>query len=217
MLSANFFILDAGTKFFQVNFVTPGDMSYLYLIGSNMKKLFVLFFALLTGMVSNAQQQVVLMKKDRVIHRYNVGDFMRYSTGRKKDFKRDQIVELTDTTIITRNDTIPYYKVRLIDIHQEAQSGVTLRRIGYYSIAAGVVLPLADLINVGLVQDKSYSFDRGVGITSAALITTGTALLLITKPYMKVQFNKRLIIVGYDSPLYKSPLPLRKAFDDPTN
>lgn len=182
-----------------------------------MKKLLVLFFALLIGMIAHAQQQVVVMKKDRVIHRYNVGDFLRYSTGKKKDFRRDQIVELTDTTIITRNDTIPYYKIRLIDMHQEAQSGVTLRQIGYYSIAAGVLLPLADLINVGLVQDKSYSFDRGVGITSGALIATGAVLLLISKPYMKVQFNKRVMIVGYDSPLYKSPLPLRKAFSDPAN
>lgn len=179
----------------------------------------MLLIALCGCLVADAQKQVVVMKKDRVIQRYNQGDFIRYSTGKPKNFKYDQIVELTDTTIITRNDTIPYYKVKLIDTQGELQSGITLRKIGYFSIVAGVILPLADLINVELVQDheSSYSLDRGVGITSAALITTGAALLLIKKPYLKLQFKNRLMIVRHDSPLYKEiTLPPPNAFSVPT-
>jgi hypothetical protein len=184
-----------------------------------MKKLLMLLIALCGCLVSEAQKQVVVMKKDRVIQRYNQGDFIRYSISKPKNFKYDQIVELTDTTIITRNDTIPYYKVKLIDTQGELQSGITLRKIGYFSITAGVILPLADLINVELVQDQesSYSLDRGVGITSAALITTGAALLLIKKPYLKLQFKNRLMIVRQDSPLYKAiTLPPSNAFTVPT-
>jgi hypothetical protein len=184
-----------------------------------MKKLLMLLIALSGCLMSDAQKQVVVMKKDRVIQRYNPGDFIRYSTGKPKNFKYDQIVELTDTTIITRNDTIPYYKVKLIDTQGELQSGITLRKIGYFSIAAGVILPLADLINVELVQNQesSYSLDRGVGITSATLITTGAALLLITRPYMKLQFKNRLKIVRHDSPLYKAiTLPPPNAVSVPT-
>jgi hypothetical protein len=184
-----------------------------------MKKLLMLLIALSGCLMSDAQKQVVVMKKDRVIQRYNPGDFIRYSTGKPKNFKYDQIVELTDTTIITRNDTIPYYKVKLIDTQGELQSGITLRKIGYFSIADGVILPLADLINVELVQNQesSYSLDRGVGITSATLITTGAALLLITRPYMKLQFKNRLKIVRHDSPLYKAiTLPPPNAVSVPT-
>jgi hypothetical protein len=184
-----------------------------------MKKLLMLLIALSGCLMSDAQKQVVVMKKDRVIQRYNPGDFIRYSTGKPKNFKYDQIVELTDTTIITRNDTIPYYKVKLIDTQGELQSGITLRKIGYFSIAAGVILPLADLINVELVQNQesSYSLDRGVGITSATLITAGAALLLITRPYMKLQFKNRLKIVRHDSPLYKAiTLPPPNAVSVPT-
>jgi hypothetical protein len=184
-----------------------------------MKKLLMLLVALCGCLVSDAQKQVVIMKKDRVIQRYNPGDFIRYSTGKPKNFKYDQIVELTDTTIITRNDTIPYYKVKLIDTQGELQSGITLRKIGYFSIAAGIILPLADLINVELVQDQpsSYSLDRGVGITSSTLIATGAALLLIKKPYLKLQFKNRLMIVRHDSPLYKAiTLPPPNTFSVPT-
>jgi hypothetical protein len=160
--------------------------------------------ALLLVFAANAQYQLIVMKKANVIKRFNTGDMIRYSLSTPKHFKYERIIELTQTEIITSWDTVPYYKVRLVDIEGNGEpSGVTLQKIGVYCVAAGVLLPIADLINVAIVQDDKYEIDSGVAITSASLVVFGVALMIIDKPYVKLQMSKRMMIVDWDSPLYK--------------
>ena len=152
----------------------------------------------------NAQYQLIVMKKANVIKRFNTGDMIRYSLSTPKHFKYERIIELTQDNIITSWDTVPYYKVRLIDVEGNGEpSGITLQKIGAYCVAAGIILPIADLINVAVVQDQKYEMDNGVAITSATLIAAGALLMIIDKPYIKLQMSKRLMIVDWDSPLYK--------------
>ncbi|HYG19104.1 MAG TPA: hypothetical protein VD816_09240 [Ohtaekwangia sp.] len=181
-----------------------------------MKRYITLILLTILPFVTYSQRQVLVMKHERVIKRYNTGDPFSYSIGSPKNFQRDRIVGITDSTIITRSDTISSHTIKFI--HPGEMEGVTLRRIGLFAIAAGIVLPLADWINVSVVQDESYSFDRGVGITSAALITGGAAILIFKKPYIRIRRMKRVMIVDRDSPLYEPvTLPPNNAFPVPEN
>lgn len=156
------------------------------------------------------QYQVIVLKKGNVVARYNVDNTIRYSTSTKRHFKQDGIVEISDTTIITRNDTIPYYQIRLLDIRAKQGGGITIRRIGSYMIAAAILLPIVDLVNVAWVQGEPYEFDSGVGITSLALASAGGLMLLLDKPYQKMGRKTIVRIVDYKSPLYKTPTIIRQ-------
>jgi hypothetical protein len=176
-----------------------------------MKKLsLITVVLLLTASSSYAQlRQVVVMKKQNVVRRFNTGDFIRYSLSNRKHFVREKIVELTDTTIITTQDTIAYHRIAMVDIESDAPpSGITLEKIGMYSIAAGIILPLSDLINVTVVQNEKYEPDSGVIITSATLVAVGAMLMIVDKPYIKLRMTNRLRIVDRDSPLFKRVRPV---------
>ena len=146
------------------------------------------------------QHQVVVMRKARIVDRYNVGDWIRYSRSSPKNFRSDHIVQLTDTTIITRNDTILFYQIKLIEYKP---AGLTVDKFGNDCIGAGIALFLGDLINVTIVQDETYDFNRGVSIAAASMVATGIILRLLGKEYLKIRMNNRLMIVDHNSPLYK--------------
>jgi len=165
----------------------------------------VLTTLLILADLLQAQHQVVVLKKGEVTARYNVDDHIRYSTSTKRHLVQDIIIELTDTTIITRNDTIPYHHIRLIDVRAKQDAGITMRTIASYMIAAAVLLPVIDLINVTAIQKESYEFNENLGYTSLALASAGVLILVLDKPYQKMGRKKIVRIVDYKSPLYKRP------------
>ncbi|HEY3402563.1 MAG TPA: hypothetical protein VGK59_04190 [Ohtaekwangia sp.] len=173
-----------------------------------MNKSFTLILILIS-ISTFAQRQVVVMRKARIVDRYNVGDPIRYSTSTPKKFVRDRIVELTDTTIITRKDTILFYHIKLIEYKP---TGLTVDKFGNDCIGAGIALFLGDLINVTVVQDQSYDFNRGVSIAAASMVATGIILRILGKDYMKIRMNNRLMIVDHTSPLYKKPFLSQSEF-----
>lgn len=156
------------------------------------------------------QYQVIVLKKGNIIARYNVDNNIRYSTSTKRHFKYDGIVEISDTTIITRNDTIPYHHIRLLDVRAKQRGGITMRRIGAYMIAGAILLPIADLINVTLIQGDPYEVNESMVITSLALASAGGLILLVDKPYKKIGRKTIVRIVDYKSPLYKAPTIIRQ-------
>ena len=70
-------------------------------------------------------------------------------------------------------------------------------------IFAGVVLPLAELLNTGVIQNDEPSVSAGVWAASATLLAAGSALVFIKKPYFKPGRKYRLMIVDNRSPFYK--------------
>ena len=147
-----------------------------------------------------AQYQLVMMKNDNVIGRYKEGDFIRYSTSTPKNFVRDQIIKFTDTTLVTRNDTLALPSIRLVEYKPR---GLTIEKLGKDFVVAGTALFLADWINVTIVQDNPYDFDRGVVVTSASLVVAGIILRVIGKEYVKIKRRTRLLLVSQGSPLYQ--------------
>jgi len=167
-----------------------------------LNRLIVLFILTCISSVSLAQRQVVVMRKGKVVSRYNAGDFIQYSTSTPRKFERDLIMNLTDTTIVLRNDTVAIHQIRLVEYHP---TGLSVEKAGKDCIVAGALLFLGDIINVTLVQDQPYETDRGVVVASVALVTTGVVLRILGHQYMKIRLNNRIWIVNSESPLYKKP------------
>ncbi len=149
------------------------------------------------------QRQLVILKNENVLARYQPGDVLHFFREGDKEVQIQRILDLNDTLIMMNFDTVACYRIKKLDIRKKKGSTFS-QRLGAHMIAAGVMLPLAELINTGLVQQRGASISPGVGIASGVLAGTGTVLLLIKKPYFKPGRKKRVFIVDKRSPFYKA-------------
>jgi hypothetical protein len=174
----------------------------------NKNVILVLFFLLL-GFCAYAQpRQVVVLKNETVLARYKVGDVISFAREGDKKILEEKILDLNDTLIMMNLDSVSYFHIKKLDIRGRKPSTFG-QRLGAYMIAAGVILPIADLINTSVVQDQGASIDDGVAIASGVLLVGGAALVLIKKPYFKPGRQNRILIVKKGSTFYKDPAPAK--------
>lgn len=166
------------------------------------KNVVLFLFFLMIGACAVAQpRQVVVLKNETVLVRYSVGDVISFAREGDRGILQQKILDLNDTLIMMNLDSVPYYRIVKLDIRAK-KSSTFGQRLGAYMIAAGVILPLADLINTGLIQKQGASIDEGVAIASGVLLVSGTALVLIKKPYFKPGRKNRILIVKKGSVFY---------------
>lgn len=165
----------------------------------------ILFFAVVSSAAAQ-QRQLIVLKNETVLARYQVGDAIYFAREHDKEILIQRILDLNDTLIMMNVDSVAYYRIKKLDIRRKKGSTFG-QRLGGYMMVAGVVLVAAELINTGLVQDQGASIDKGVGITSGLLIAGGAALVFIKNPYFKPGRKHRMIIVDKRSPFYKAKTP----------
>jgi hypothetical protein len=166
------------------------------------KNVILILFVLAASVCANAQRQIVVLKKERVLARYQVGDVLAFARVGDKKIQLQKILALNDTSIMMNLDTVAYYRIKKLDIRGKRQSTFS-ERLGAYMMIAGVVFPLADLINTTAVQKEDASIDNGVAITSVALFSGGALLFFGKSKYFKPARMRRILIVEKDSPFYK--------------
>ncbi|HMV09111.1 MAG TPA: hypothetical protein PK325_14145 [Cyclobacteriaceae bacterium] len=167
------------------------------------KNVVLIFFLLVAGIGATAQQrQVVVLKKERVLARYQVGDVLAFARAGDKKIQLQKILALNDTSVMMNLDTVAYYRIRKLDIRGKRKATFA-ERLGAYMMIAGVVLPLADLINTTAVQHEDASIDEGVAATSVAMFSGGALLFFGKGKYFKPGRMRRILIVEKDSPFYK--------------
>lgn len=169
----------------------------------NKNVILVLFFLVISVGATAQQRQIVVLKNETVLARYKVGDVISFAREGDKEILEEKILDLNDTLIMMNLDSVSYFRIQKLDIRRRKKSTFA-QRLGVKLIAAGVVLPLAELINTGWIQDdKDASISQGVGIASVALVTTGAALVFIKKPYFKPGRKHRILIVKKGSVFYE--------------
>lgn len=176
----------------------------------NKNVILILFFLLITLCGHAQQRQVVVLRNETVLTRYRIGDVITFARHGDKKIQQQKILDLNDTLIMMNLDSVSYFRIKKLDIRGR-KSSTFGQRLGAYMIAAGVVLPAAELINTGLVQKRGASIDEGVGITTGALLVGGSALLFIKKPYFKPSRKNRIYIVKKGSPFFEGTPPVRTA------
>lgn len=174
------------------------------------KNVILFLFFVLFGFSATAQQrQVVVLKNQTVLARYKVGEVISFAREGDKHILQQKILDLNDTLIMMNLDSVSYFRIKKLDIRARKASTFG-QRLGAYMIAAGVILPLAELINTGLVQKQGASIDEGIAIASGVLIVGGAALVLIKKPYFKPGRKHRILIVKKGSTFYEDNAPARQ-------
>jgi hypothetical protein len=167
----------------------------------NKNVILVLFFLVFSVCASAQQRQLIILKNQTVLARYQVGDVLHFARP-GENIQLQKILDLNDTLIMMNLDSVAYYRIEKLDIRGR-KSSTFGQRLGAYMIAAGILLPAAELINTGIVQNEGASIDKGVGITSGVLFVGGAALVFIRKPYFKPGRKHRILIVEKGSPFFK--------------
>jgi hypothetical protein len=139
-------------------------------------------------------QNLILVKKNRILMRFTKGDNIRYAVLTSGALITGKIVSIMPDHFVTGSDTIRISEVTRLDV-RHSQRRKALRSSGIKLITAGVLLGLGDYINVTVVQDQHYSFQPGVAITSMALIVTGFSLHWAAKREIKIKRHTVLMSV----------------------
>jgi hypothetical protein len=175
----------------------------------------LIFFFFCTTSV--AQRQLIVLKNEQVLMRYQKGDIIKFKRAQDKEIQIQRILDLNDTLIMMNFDSVAYYRIEKLDI-RTLRGNQLSTQLGIKFMIAGVLLPLIDLFNTTVIQDDPASVSEGVWITSAALIGTGAALTFIKKPYFKPGRKYHMIIIDKRSPFYKehkvNPDPLQLELQD---
>ncbi len=172
----------------------------------NKNVILVLFFLLMFFCAHAQPRQVVVLKNETVLARYKVGDVISFAREGDRKILEEKILDLNDTLIMMNLDSVSYFRIKKLDIRGR-KSSTFGQRLGAYMIAAGIILPIAELVNTGIIQKQGASVDEGVAIASGVLLVGGAALVLIKKPYFKPGRQNRILIVKKGSPFYKDTAP----------
>jgi hypothetical protein len=151
---------------------------------------------------SHGQKQLLLIKGEKVLARFNPGDeFVISLKGDKKKLK-SYVNNLFDTAVLVHKTVVPIHK---IDKVYFKQSGL-VNLIGKFLVVAGVAYFLIDQFNVIVVDGNEATLNDNVTNTSVALVAVGLPMVLIKKKYRRIHGRTRLMVVNEKSPFYLAPL-----------
>lgn len=159
------------------------------------------FALLLASHQSYAQRQLVVLKYDEVVAHFSVGQNFAFKYKGNSDKISTYIQALSDTEVITHDDTVSLYEIDKIYFEQHAVH----RTIGAALVMAGVGRFLIDQINNIAVHGNQPSLDSEVNQFSLSTVTVGLPLFLIKKRSQRMLYKYKAIIVNQDSHLYQNP------------
>lgn len=166
-----------------------------------MKLILIILFWLLVVEPLQAQKQLILVKRTSVVVRFTEGEYLRCKLKNKQK-KEGKILELTDTQIITSNDTLSINSIESLNMKGKRKVNVT-RGIGGLLFIGGLGYFAIDQIN-RLIVDGADDFDEKGAVISLSIAATGAAILFIKRPYKKV-YGHTLKTIDYTSRFYELP------------
>lgn len=154
--------------------------------------------------VAVSQRQLIVLKNEEVLARYQVGDVIHFARAQDKEILIQRILDMNDTLLMMNFDSVAYYRIQKLDIRGR-KSNTYAQKFGRYMIIAGVMLPLIELLNTGVFQDEGQeaSISPGVAVASAVLIGGGAIMAFTRKSYFKPGRKNHLMIVDKRSAFYK--------------
>jgi hypothetical protein len=158
--------------------------------------------------VAVSQKQLVLLKGQKVLHRYYPGDEIVYRLKNSKTVKTTYVNNLSDTSVVTHRDTIPFHKIERIYIRRATLTNI----IGNALVFAGAGLFLIDQLNFTILEGNDPSLDRRISTLTLGGIGVGLPMMLIKKRYQKLNYKHRLLTVKKGSVFY---IPDPKGYDSP--
>lgn len=131
--------------------------------------------------------------------RFTEGEYLRCKL-KNKEKREGRIIDLTETHIITSNDTLSIISIESLHVKGKQKVNVT-RGIGGLLFIGGLGYFAIDQIN-SLIVKGAGDFDEKGAIISLSIAATGAAILFIKRPYKKV-YGHTLKTIDYTSRFYK--------------
>ncbi|HEU5290803.1 MAG TPA: hypothetical protein VFU05_09190 [Cyclobacteriaceae bacterium] len=178
----------------------------------------VIFTFLLCSLCSVAfsqQRQLIVLKNEDVLARYQVGDVIHFAREKDKEIQIQRILDMNDTLLMMNFDSVNYYHIKKLDIRAR-KSNTFVQKLGRYMIVAGVLLPAIELLNTGVFQDENQEahVSQEVLVVSGVLVGAGAIMAFTKKPYFKPGRKNHLMIVDKRSPFYKAK-PIAEGYLSP--
>jgi hypothetical protein len=144
-------------------------------------------------------QQMVVLKKGRIVTRFNLGDEIRFvlKNDKKQTYHAALIIIREFDFITVQKDTIKYSDIAKLKFKNDGR-----RKYGQ-----GTVLTALALAGLGLALEKPFG-DKNPqaikGLYTVGILGTafGTFFMLTSKSSIKFNGKNRLKFINYDSPLY---------------
>ncbi len=162
----------------------------------------LIFLFLIVSSFGYAQRrQLVLLKGQKVIHRYLPGDDIRIKLKNNNQIINSYVNNLTDTSVLVHTTDIPFHKIERVYFHRSTATN----KIGTILVIAGTGLFLIDQFNVVVVNGDSPNIDEGVAKFSIGSVVLGLPMMLIKKKYVKTSYKFKLLSVDETSLFYQRP------------
>jgi hypothetical protein len=156
---------------------------------------------LLTSCAAFAQPQVVLLRKEKVLLRKEVGDLIRYKLRDSDKISEAPLVASWEFGFVTTVDSVRYSEVK--KIHAGGRS-TFLSRFGRAMVIGGTGYFLIDQFNEGIISGNGFSLEGGVWRPAVALVLTGGVLSVSGRKWYRTEYGPfRLITAEPDSPFYR--------------
>ena len=145
------------------------------------------------------QKQLVLMKGERVLHRFLPGDYIYVKVKNDPVRYHTFINNILDDAVVLGDDTISYRMIeRTYTGQRKFWSG-----LGKTMVQVGVGLFLIDQFNNVVVQGNPATLDNGITKFSIICAAVGLPLMLIKKEGEPIGYKYKLRPVDKRSPFYR--------------
>lgn len=151
-----------------------------------------------TSFATVAQKQLILMKRENVLLRLYPGDEIVFKLKNNSRIWRTYVNNLSDTSVVTHRDTIPFHRIERLYFQQEKFHN----RLGGYLIAGAIALFAIDQINYSVIQGNEFTVDSGISKACIGGILVGVPLVLAKRKYQKIDYRYRLFTAKKGSPFY---------------
>ena len=162
------------------------------------KQIFVLVFLGL-GCAAHGQKQLILLKGEDVLLRLYPGDEFIYKLKGHKSATTTYVNNISDTSVVTHSDTIPFHKIDRIYFRQHK----FYNTVGTALVIFGGGLFLIDQVNLVLVNGQSPDLDDRVSVLSLSALGAGLPLMLLKKKSQRLDHRHRLRMVDKESVFYR--------------
>lgn len=142
-------------------------------------------------LAAEAQPELVLTKRTKVIYRFHEGDRIRFQKKGDDYFTSGVISGIhRDFIMIDNVDTTYWYQIHGVDMSGKGAGFVTPGK-GRVLMGAGLVLVLADVLN----PNQSKELDSGVLTVACSMFGVGLLMQFVNNDYFKVGRKKKVAIL----------------------
>lgn len=149
-----------------------------------------------------AQNQLVLLKGEKILARYKEGEDITYKLKKEENYKTGYLVAVEDFFIITSKDTIQLINLDKIDLRGKSYD-TRLNVAGTALVTIGLGYYVIDQFNSIIVRKEGFNDREGSWLPAALATGIGLPLMMVKKKKHHIGWKYKLKSASPGSPFYK--------------